>query len=166
MDDSTVKSIIQNYTKQINLRIETGQNNGFQDEETFKMETNKEEPKLLMTSSEINGNNRSFEDNSRCDSLDKHACSESDITDSNILAKTPSPQQRSLNMYDSCREDNYVEPKYHCFSNNEYEHELVLIEEESDLCMEEETSEELHVSITWLVNGKVNLKLIKLGILL
>ncbi|XP_070793102.1 tRNA-splicing endonuclease subunit Sen2 isoform X1 [Pituophis catenifer annectens] len=144
MDDSTIKNIIQNYTKQINLRIETGQNNGFQDEETFKMETNKEEPKLLMTSSEINGNNRSFKDNSRCDSLDKHACSESDITDSNILAKTPSPQQCSLNMYDSCREDSYVEPKSHCFSINEYEHELVLIED-SDLCMEEKTSEELQL---------------------
>ncbi|XP_070594682.1 tRNA-splicing endonuclease subunit Sen2 [Erythrolamprus reginae] len=145
MDDSTIKNIIQNYTKQINLRIETGQNNGFQDEETFKMETNKEEPKLLMTSSEINGSNRSFKDNSHCDSLDKHDCSESDITDSNVLAKTPSSPQCSLNMYDSCGENNYVEPKSHCFSN-EYEHELVLIEEkESDLCTEEEASEELHL---------------------
>lgn len=149
MDDSTINNFIQNYTKQINLRIETGQNNGVQDEETFKMETNKEEPKLLMASSEINENNRSFKDNSRCDSLDKHDCSESDITDSNILAKTPSPQQCVLNMYDSCREDNYVEPESHFFRNNEYEHELILIEEkESDFCLEEETSEELHVSIT------------------
>ncbi|ETE56862.1 tRNA-splicing endonuclease subunit Sen2, partial [Ophiophagus hannah] len=146
MGDSIINNIMQNYTKQINLRIETGQNNGFQDEETFKMESDKEEPKLLMTSSEINGNHKSFKANSRCDSLDKHDCSESDITDSNILAKTPSPQQSSLNMYDSCREDNYVEPESHCFSNNEYEHELVLIEEkESDLCMEEETSDELHL---------------------
>ncbi|XP_013913462.1 PREDICTED: tRNA-splicing endonuclease subunit Sen2 isoform X2 [Thamnophis sirtalis] len=144
LDDSTINNIIQNYTKQINLRIETGQNNGVQDEETFKMEANKERT-LLMASSEINDNNRSFKDNSR-DSLDKHECSESDITDSNILAKTPSPQRCILNMYDSCREDNYVEPESHCFSNNEYEHELVLIEEkESDLCMKEETSEELHL---------------------
>uniref|UniRef100_A0A8C6YG64 tRNA-splicing endonuclease subunit Sen2 n=1 Tax=Naja naja TaxID=35670 RepID=A0A8C6YG64_NAJNA len=158
MGDSIIDNIIQNYTKQINLRIETGQNNGFQDEETFKMETDKEEPKLLMTSSEINGNNKSFKANSRCDSLDKHDCSESDITGANILAKTPSPQQCSLNMYDSCREDNYVEPESHCFSNNEYEHELVLIEEkESDLCMEEETSDELHAFFLVYALGCLNI---------
>ncbi|KAM3847167.1 tRNA-splicing endonuclease subunit Sen2 isoform 1-T2 [Vipera latastei] len=147
MDDSTINNIMQNYTEEINLRIETRQSNGFQDEETFKMEANKEEPKLLMTSSEINGNNTvSFRDDSHCDPLVKHDCSESDITDPNILAKTPSPQQCSLNMYDSCREDSYVEPESHCFSNSEYDHELLLIEEkESDLCMEEETSEKLHL---------------------
>lgn len=169
MDDSTINNIMQNYTKQINLRIETRESNGFQDEETFKMEANKEEPELLMTSSEINGNNTmSFRDNSHCDPLVKHDCSESDITDPNILAKTPSPQQCSLNMYDSCREDSYVEPESHCFSSSEDDHELVLIEEkESDLCMEEETSEKLHVSIAcYNGNGKVNFKIIKLGILL
>ncbi|XP_063147904.1 tRNA-splicing endonuclease subunit Sen2 isoform X2 [Candoia aspera] len=146
MDDPTIHTIIQNYTKQINLRIETGQSNEFQDEGMLKMEANKEEPALLMTSSEINGNNiMCFKDDSLCDPLVKYDCSESDITDSKMVAKTHSAQQCPLNMCDSCREDDYIEPESHCFINNEYEHELVLIQEESDLCSEEETSEELHL---------------------
>ncbi|XP_062977311.1 tRNA-splicing endonuclease subunit Sen2 isoform X2 [Elgaria multicarinata webbii] len=138
LDDSTINKAILNYTEPLNLSGDGEQNSEFQDGDPSEMEIVEEEPKLLVTSAETNGDKAAcMEGDPLSDPLANCGSKESDITDSKAAAKTHFAKQCPFSVRYSCKEDRCVTPESHLLINRDYNHEYVLIqEEESDLFLE------------------------------
>ncbi|XP_042309254.1 tRNA-splicing endonuclease subunit Sen2 [Sceloporus undulatus] len=131
LDDYTINSVLQNFTKPLNLGEETEQNNESQDEETAEMEAVGNKPEDLVTFSETNGNKEhNLESEPPYALLVNSSPYKMDITDSKPVAKTHLAEQRPSSLHYQLKQDSCTEQKSHIWINNEYNHEYLLIQEE------------------------------------
>ncbi|XP_066471223.1 tRNA-splicing endonuclease subunit Sen2 [Tiliqua scincoides] len=137
LDDCTINATILNYTEPLNLNQEAEQNSEPQVEETTE-----DKPNFLVTSAETNGKKVACSEGESCyDPLCKYGSNDSDIAGFQAVAKT-----HSANSYPFSSQDDFMKQESHSVISKEYNHEYVLVEEEeSDLCLEEETSEKLNL---------------------
>lgn len=142
LDDCTINTTILNYTEPLNLKQEAEQNSESQAEETTE-----DKPKLLVTSAETNGKKVScLEGDSLYDPLAKYGSNDSDEADFKAVAEIHSANSCPFSSHHSCTQDDSMKQESHSVISKECNHEYVLVEE-SDLCLEEETSEELNVRL-------------------
>ncbi|KAJ6668420.1 hypothetical protein lerEdw1_015797 [Lerista edwardsae] len=141
LDDCTINTTILNYTEPLNLKQEAEQNSELQTEETTE-----DEPKLLVTSAETNGKKVSCLEGALYDPLAEYGSNDSDEASFKTVAKIHSANSCPFGSHHSCIQDDSMKQESHSVTSKEYNHEYVLVEEEeSDLCLEEETSEELNL---------------------
>lgn len=151
-DDCTINATILNYTEPINLNLEAEENSEPQVEDTAE-----DKPKLLVTSSETNGNKVAcLEGNPHYDPLAKYGSNDLDTAGFKAVAKTPSANSCSYSSHYSCTQDDFMKQESHSVISKDYNHEYVLVEEEeeSDLCLGEETSKKLKLKSRKLVCRK------------